>query len=408
LVSPELALFNIEFNTEPQILSTDALSRMATTLQKNWDQARSVAHTMDAELAMIGILPTVTEKQLSPRYISAMNRYHAFNTQVLRLRGGRALQLDIQGNDVLRLKTHHVMLESATTSLQIHLQIPPEKSLRAYNASIITSAPLVAISANSPYLFGKDLWAETRIPLFEQAVEVGGLEEKAHGPMRRVSFGSGYARHSLMEFFTENLEHFPVLLPSRLNSSPQQLKYLRLHNGTLWRWNRPLIAIEETPNGEINSAHVRIEQRVVSAGPTINDAIANAAFYYGLSYALCALKPAPESQLPFATARDNFYHCAQHGLDGYVIWLDGKKHPVQSLLLNVLLPMAHTGLALLGINTADSEKYLNIIEARVKNKLNGANWQRKFIRKYKHNMSLMLQTYLQHQHSAIPVHEWDI
>jgi hypothetical protein len=191
LVTPELATFNVEFNLAPEEISGSVLSRMNTILQKDWNKARHVANQLDADLSMIGILPTVENKHLIMDNLSSMNRYVALNHEILRLRGGRPLQLDIHGKDILRAEHNDVMLESATTSFQIHLQVSPEFAVRAYNASIIASAPLVAISANSPYLFGKDLWAETRIPLFEQAVEVGGYEEESHGPMRRVTFGSG-------------------------------------------------------------------------------------------------------------------------------------------------------------------------------------------------------------------------
>ena len=415
LVTPELATFNVEFNIAPEKLTDRALSIMAAGLEQSWAQARATAHSMDAELVMIGILPTVEDAQLTPENISSMNRYHAMNTEILRLRGGRPLKLDIHGHgvdhEILRAEHCDVMLESATTSFQIHLQVPPALAKRAFNASIIASAPLLAVSANSPYLFGKDLWAETRIPLFEQAVEVGGYEDDAHGPMRRVSFGSGYVRESVMECFTENLEHFPVLLPTTLHSPPEQFEYLRLHNGTLWRWNRPLIGFGSSPEKE-NQPHLRIEQRVVPAGPTIEDSMANAAFYYGLTQALCETDIAPETELPFAIARDNFYACAQHGLDAHITWLDGQKRQAQSLLLKVLIPLAYTGLESLGISHQDAAHYLGIIEARVSNACNGAAWQRAFVAtqagKSGDTMQQLLIAYLERQHSGVPVHEWSL
>jgi gamma-glutamyl:cysteine ligase YbdK (ATP-grasp superfamily) len=402
LVTPELATFNIEFNVEPEPLRDKALSQLAANLDKIWAQGRTAAHSLGCELAMIGILPTVTDAHLTPQNLSDMKRYRALNSEILRLRGGRPLRLDIHGNDILRAEHMDVMLESATASFQIHMQIPPHRATRAYNASIISSAPLVAVSANSPYLFGKDLWAETRIPLFEQSVEVGGYEDDSHGPMRRVTFGSGYARQSVMECFVENLEHYPVLLPTQLNTPPEQLEYLRLHNGTLWRWNRPLIGFHE------GQAHLRIEQRVVPAGPTIADAIANSAFYYGLTQALCDMEPAPETLLSFAQARDNFYACAQHGLDAHIVWFDGQKHQAQSLLLKVILPLAHEGLTALGIADADAKLYLGIIEGRVQNACNGAAWQRAFVARHGNDMSQLLSAYLERQHTGVPVHEWDI
>ena len=411
LVSPELATFNVEFNVEPAPLTGSALSTLERELQAGWEAGCDTAHALNADLAMIGILPTVQNTDLVMENLSAMNRYVALNAQVLRLRGGRPLQLDIRGPgtdpDILRAEHGDVMLESATTSFQIHLQVPPAMAVRAYNASIIGSAPLVAISANSPYLFGHDLWAETRIPLFEQAVEVGGYEDDAHGPMRRVSFGSGYVRNSVMECYTENLEHFPVLLPTLFDSPPEKFEHLRLHNGTLWRWNRPLIGFEAD-----GTPHLRIEQRVASAGPTIIDSVANAAFFYGLTQALCERDCAPEMELPFAIARDNFYACAQHGLDAHIVWLDGQKHQAQSLLLKVLIPLAYTGLESLGIEHKDAAYYLGIIEARVRNACNGAAWQRAFVAthagKNGDTMQQLLSAYLERQHSGEPVHEWSL
>lgn len=402
LVSPELATFNVEFNIDPQILQADALTRMTTTLEQNWQQARVVAQHLDAELVMIGILPTVENRHLVMENVSAMNRYVALNNQILRLRGGRPLSLDIHGHDILRTEHMDVMLESATTSFQIHLQVSPEYATRAYNASMIASAPLVAVSANSPYLFGKDLWAETRIPLFEQSVEAGGYEKGGHGPMRRVTFGSGYMRQSLLECFQENLDHYPVLLPMKFDSPANEMNHLRLHNGTLWRWNRPLIGFED---GE---PFLRIEQRVVPAGPTILDSFANSAFYYGLTHVLYNMETPPEDIQDFATARDNFYRCAQLGMDAHIVWLDGNKHQAKTLLLKTLIPMANDGLNNLGVDSSEISKFLGIIEKRVQNGRNGANWQRAFVARNGNNMKALLIAYMERQQSGVPVHEWDL
>lgn len=406
LVSPELAKFNVEFNIDPLPLRGHVLTQMASGLQQTWDSARAAAQGLRCELAMIGILPTVTEADLSPSNLSAMNRYRALNQEVLRLRKGRPLRLDIHGHEILRAEHSNVMLESATTSFQIHLQIPPQLATRAYNAAIIASGPLVAVSANAPYLFGKDLWAETRIPLFEQSVEVGGYDEGAHGPMRRVGFGSGYARHSLHDVFVENLDHFPVLLPVLFDTPAEQLAHLRLHNGTLWRWNRPLIGF--TPDATGHIPHLRIEHRVVPAGPTVTDAVANAAFFYGLTWALCQQDEDPVEHLPFATARDNFYTAARHGLDAPLNWLDGQKQPAQSLIVKILLPLAAQGLADLGIDADAGRHYLGIIESRARSACNGAAWQRAYVARHGADMRALLAAYLERQNTATPVHEWTV
>jgi len=299
------------------------------------------------------------------------------------------------------------MLESATTSFQIHIQLPFDIAHHFYNASIITSAPIVALCANSPYLFGKDLWNESRIPLFEQAIETGGFNGAAQGPIRRVSFGTGYARHSIMECFTENLEHFPILLPANLDSSVEAFEHLRLHNGTIWRWNRPLIGFDDD-----GTPHIRVEHRTPAAGPTTIDSIANAAFFYGLSKNLSDEIMDKGLSLSFPQAKDNFYQAARYGLDSSIVWLDGNKHRLQSLLRSELIPRAVLGLKSLGVTSCDTEDFLSIVLQRINNKQNGCHWQRQFVEKQKQDLNLsenlksMTQAYLKNQQSGMPVSEW--
>ncbi|MDX1812590.1 MAG: glutamate--cysteine ligase [Gammaproteobacteria bacterium] len=402
LVCPELASFNVEFNYTPQDLQGRALSSINKEMTDLWQRGNQVAKQLGGQLAMIGILPTVDENYLTMQHISSMNRYRALNEQVLRLRQGRPLELNIYGTDHLQMSHSNVMFESATTSFQIHLQIPVQLAVRAYNASMIVSAATVAVAANSPFLCGKDLWAETRIPLFEQSVEVGGYEAAAHGPIRRVTFGSGYLHHSLFECFTENLEHYPILLPDLIDEPLERFSNLRLHNGTLWRWNRPLIGFEN------DQAHIRIEHRVVPAGPSVMDAVANAAFYFGLVLNLMQREIQPELQLPFNQARDNFYNAAKYGYDGQMVWLDGNKHNIRTLILKDLLNIAAQGLEKAGIDPQDIDAYLGIIEQRTNNACNGAAWQRAFTARYGSDMQALTSAYIERQNSGMPVHEWNL
>lgn len=402
LVVPELSKFNVELNGTPQVLHGDALRRLHTELQVTWQTCTDTAQQMGNYLVMTGVLPTIAEQDLTLANMSRMTRYRALNEQVMRMRQGRPLQLDINGREHL-LSTHYdVMLESAATSFQIHTQVPLDKAVRYYNAAIIASAPMVAVSANSPFLFGKNVWEETRIPLFEQAVEVGGLGGAAFGPLKRVSFGSGYARDSVMEVFTENMEHFPVLLPVAFDSPADKLDHLRLHNGTIWRWNRPLIGFDDD-----GTPHLRIEHRAVSAGPSIVDAIANAAMYYGLSQALAERQAPLEWELDFAVARDNFYAAAKNGLQAKLHW-QNKHVSAQSLLLEELLPLAHKGLQSLEIAREDIEDYLGIIEARVQTGKTGSCWQRQRAAQLGGDLRAMTEDYLGWQQRGLPVHEWSL
>ncbi|MES1260535.1 MAG: glutamate--cysteine ligase, partial [Acidobacteriota bacterium] len=332
-VVPELSRFNIEFNVEPQPLAGRGLELLETELERTWKACDRLAAGMDASVVAIGTLPTITERLLSLRNMSTSRRFHALNEQVLRLRQGAPIRLSIEGRERLKAEHHDVMLEAGSTSFQMHLQVPLSEAVRFYNAAIILSAPLVALTANSPLLFGRLLWDETRIPLFEQAVDVGG------GRFARVTFGSGYAERSLEECFIENRAQYPIMLPLSMDDVSEHLAHLRLHNGTVWRWNRALIGFDGP--GE---PHLRIEQRVPAAGPTTIDMAANMAFYYGLAEALATSSAAPERRLPFSTARANFYLAARYGLDAELVWLDRQPVPVRDLILRQLLPLARLGL----------------------------------------------------------------
>ena len=395
-VVPELSKFNIELNVAPQSLAGDGLYKMESELRSTWKRCSATANEMDASVLAVGILPTVTDHHLVAANMSAMRRYHALNEQVLRLRHGRALNLNIVGREHLNSQHHDVMLEAAATSLQVHLQVTASSATRYYNAAIIASAPVVAATANSPYLFGKDLWDETRIPLFEQAVDLGA-------PARRVTFGSDYAKGGLECCFRENNEHYPVLLPLTLTEPVTRMAHLRLHNGTIWRWNRPLLGFDND-----GTPHLRIEHRVMPAGPTFNDMLANIAFFYGLCVALATSPTAPEILMPFATARDNFYESARHGLDGVVHWIDGRRHPIAQLILKELLPIARQGLQQLDVDSDVFARHIDLIEARVAGGQNGAAWQRRFVRHHGHDMRALTLAYQERQRSDKPVHQWDV
>jgi hypothetical protein len=400
LVVPELSKFNVELNGTPRPLVGRALRRLEEELTGTWRHCIQVAHELEGQLIMIGILPTIRQRDLTLENISPLNRYYALNDQVLKSREGRPIRLDISGREHLQLTHADVMLEAATTSFQVHLQAPAAEATRYFNASTILSAPMVALSANSPFLFEKHLWDETRIPLFEQAVDIG---DEAHPEQRRVTFGSGYLQESPLECYVENRDRYPVLLPIAYEEPAEQFKHLRLHNGTIWRWNRMLIGFDDTA-----VPHMRVEHRVMPAGPSIVDMIANAAVYLGAARFLAGLRVPPEADLSFARARDNFYRAAREGLDARITWLDGREVQVRALLLDELFHMAREGLILLGADEEDIERYLDIATTRVRCGQNGAAWQRAHIATHGRDFFRLTADYLEHQRSAMPVHEWPV
>ena len=404
-ISKELAQFNIELNSSVFILSGKVLRDMEHELNSLWFECETIASEMGCSQIMVGSLPSLQEQHLKLASMSHMTRYKALNEQILRSRKGRAIELDIQGSETLKSIHQDVMLEAAATSFQLHLQMPFLQSVRYYNAAIILSAPVVALTANSPFLFAKDLWCETRIPIFEQSVSVAGVEGVMSDPVKRVSFGSGYVKESLLECFQENNEHYPVLLAERFNTEVEDLAHLSLHNGTIWRWNRPLISYSEDAE-QNRDYHVRLEHRVMPAGPTIVDSIANTAFFLGAVTALANQYEAPELQLSFVQAKENFYRAAKHGFQEKIHWLSGKHLPMKTLLLEYLLPMAKDGLNQLGVDKQDITYYLGIIEQRIISGQNGARWQRHYVEKHGKDMQALTRAYLKMQQSGLAVHEW--
>ena len=402
MLSPELAKFNVELNVEPGQLSHKVLSTFEKKLDRLWRQCSATASSLDADFLGIGILPTLQDSDLTLDNISLMDRYKALNEQVLRQRNGVEISLNINGRDNLQVSHKDVMLEAAATSLQIHIQVPQDVAVRYYNASILLSAPMVAVSGNSPCLFGRRLWQETRIPVFEQAVPTGGYGGASSGPVHRVSFGSSYARDSLFECFHENLDHFPVLLPVHYQVEKEKVRHLRLHNGTIWRWNRPLIGFDED-----QTPHLRIEHRVCASAPSSIDNIANIAFYYGLVHYYATVDRPPEYSMPFADAKNNFYRAAQLGLKYKTKWFSKNTETLQKIVLERLLVEAETGLYKLGIDKQDSERYLSIIEQRVEKNRTGSEWQLNFLNAHQDDRTLLTLNYLKNQMSGKPVHEWD-
>ncbi|MDP1925648.1 MAG: glutamate--cysteine ligase [Thiobacillus sp.] len=403
LVVPELSRFNVELNAPPVEMGAGVLAAMEESLLTTWDKCQQVAHGMDTVLAMTGILPTIRDEDLCLANMSAMNRFDVLNAQVLQQRGGAPIRIDIEGADHLQLSRRDVMLEAATTSFQLHLQVPFEQAGRYYNATLISCAPLLAAAVNSPLLFGQRLWQETRVPVFEQAVELGGYAGLAEPTLRRVTFGRGYVANSPLELFEENLQHYPVLLPMPQAETSTRYPHLRLHNGAIWRWVRPLIGFDDA-----GQAHLRLEQRVLPSGPTVLDMMANAALYFGLVHALARQPVAAEAGLPFADTRANFYAAARHGLEAELTWLDGRRYPLREFILETALPLARQGLRDFGLPAAEIEHYLGVVEARVRSGQTGSAWQLQRLAKVDGDVHRMMDDYLVNQRSGAPVHEWSL
>ncbi len=404
LVVPELAKFNIELNGSPCSLTGKVFSRLHDELSATWRRCRETADELDCRLLTIGTLPTAKTELFVDANMSGMLRYKSLNDRVMALRDGQELRVEIEGDNPLSLRHHDVMLEAAATSFQIHLQCKPDSAVRDFNASIIASAPLVAVSANSPFLFGHTLWDESRIPLFEQSVDVGEHNKS------RVTLGDKYAADSLFELFEDNRADYLILLPVVQEAPRSKFNHLRFQNGTIWRWVRPLLGFDF--DGQL---HLRIEQRVPSAGPTLKDCVANAAFYYGMVRGFGLTEQPPEALLSFEEARENFYTAARYGLNARTCWYEGttrREVGISTLIANQLLPLARRGLQSLDIPDQEIDEYLNIIAARVASGQNGAAWQRRWLAlnggEDGGGLRELVRTYRELQDTNEPVHTWPL
>ncbi|MEZ5095207.1 MAG: glutamate--cysteine ligase [Nocardioides sp.] len=410
----ELGQFNIEVNVPPAKLREGGLRTFESSLRRSLNDAEAKSAEVGAHLVMIGILPTLREGHMAPSSISANPRYRLLSEQILAARGEDIL-ISIAGvEERLDTTSESILPEAACTSTQFHVQTSPEDFPEYWNASQVIAGVQLALGANSPYLLGKELWRETRIPLFEQATDTRGEELKVQGVRPRVWFGERWVT-SVFDLFEENVRYFPALLPITDVEDPSQvldeggvpqLHELRLHNGTIYRWNRPVYDIQ----GGI--PHLRVENRLLGAGPTVADLMANAAFYFGLVRSLAESERPLWTQMSFSAAEENFHTAAQQGIDAQLYWPGIGHVRATELVLRRLLPMADEGLQRWGVAAEERDRLLGIIEQRCLTGVNGAEWfvGRMHARAGQDRYDALratLQEYRERMHTNEPVHTWD-
>ena len=414
----ELGQFNLEINVPPRPLAGTALGELESLVRASLNHADQQAGRAGSKLAMIGILPTLRESDVDERAISTNPRYRLLNEQIFAARG-EEMDISIKGKDRLDTYIDTIAPEAACTSMQLHLQVSPETFGSYWNAAQALAGVQVALAANSPFLFGRELWAETRITLFQQATDTRPEELKIQGVRPRVWFGERWIT-SVFDLFEENLRYFPALLPLVDDEDPAaaldggggapQLAELTLHNGTVYRWNRPVYAVVS------GQPHLRVENRVLPAGPTVADTFANAAFYYGLIRTLAEEERPVWTQMSFAAANENLLEAARNGMDARLYWPGLGEVPVTELTLRLLLPLAREGLSRWNADDAEADRLLGIIEQRCLTARNGATWQAGAVHALEESgnldrpeaLRLMTLRYLEHMHSNEPVHAWPL
>jgi hypothetical protein len=414
----EMGQFNIEINVRPTTLAGTAAADLEEELRASLNEAEERARGIGAHIVMVGTLPTLMPEHVTAAAITTHPRYALINEQIFAARG-EDLHIAIDGPERLDTHADTIAPEAACTSTQFHLQVSPQDYAAHWNAAQCIAGVQVALGANSPFLFGKELWRETRIPLFEQATDTRPQELKAQGVRPRVWFGERFIT-SVFDHFEENVTYFPALLPVSDEEDPvaalargdvPRLGELRMHNGTIYRWNRPVYDIHQ------GTPHLRIENRVLPAGPTVVDVFANGAFYFGLLRTLAHQDRPVWSQMSFAAAHDNLTEGARHGINAQLYWPGLGTVPVTELVLRRLLPLAQQGLAEWGVATPVTDRLLGAIERRCTAYRNGAEWQVETFHRIdeakqpldrRDALREMLRRYVEHMHGNEPVDSWPI
>ncbi|OBJ56770.1 glutamate--cysteine ligase [Mycobacterium sp. 1423905.2] len=412
----ELGAYNIEFNVPPRPLPGHTGLDLEEEVRRSLNDAEQKANARGSHIVMIGILPTLMPEHLDEGWMSESTRYTALNDSIFSARG-EDIPINISGPEPLSWQAASIAPESACTSMQLHLQLSPGDFAAHWNAAQVLAGPQLALGANSPYFFGHRLWAETRIELFAQSTDTRPEELKTQGVRPRVWFGERWIS-SVLDLYQENVRYFPSLLPEVSEEDPAaelaagrtpQLSELRLHNGTVYRWNRPVYDVVD------GRPHLRLENRVLPAGPTVVDMLANSAFYYGLLRTLAEADRPLWTRLDFVVAQKNFLAAAKDGIDARMRWPELGEVSARELVLDTLLPMADDGLRRWGVDVEVRERFLGVIEGRAKAGRNGASWQVATVAALEDAglsrpaaLAEMVRRYCEHMHANEPVHNWDV
>ncbi|WP_020404112.1 CBS domain-containing protein [Gracilimonas tropica] len=412
----EFARFNLEINMEPLEFTGDSLSQMEHNLHKNMQHVRETVRELGGDILLTGILPTIRKMDVDIKNLTPLQRYEALCEAINKLRG-KEFELRIQGMDELLMKFDSPLLEACNTGFQVHLQVKPSDFVNRYNIAQAVTAPVLACAVNSPILFGKRLWAETRVALFHQSIDTRQVGEHLRDSSPRVTFGNQWLENSILDIYKEDISRYRVMLSAEIEEEVEklmkegkapQLMALNVHNSSVYRWNRPCYGVG---NGK---PHLRIENRIFPSGPTVVDEVANAAFWLGLLNGFEDEYPDITREMDFDNARMNFFAASKMGLDTKFIWTDDRKITAVDLIKDELLPIAKHGLQKADINQSDIETYLGVIEDRVESAQTGSYW---VVKSYgnlikqgnrEQALSAITNAMIKNQKKGEPVHKWGL
>lgn len=415
-IGTELAKFNLESNLLPREFTGFCFSEMEQEILDQLVLLKGILQEFDSKIVLCGILPTLNKFDLTMDNLTPKERYYALMEAFNDLLVGSAYELRLAGIDELSIKHDSPLLEACNTSFQVHLQVSPDDFVKQYNIAQTLAAPVIAMAANSPLVFGRRLWHESRIALFQQALDTRTSSEYMRDRSPRVSFGKGWVKNSILDIYKEDISRFRVIMTGDeyddsislvKEGKVPKLKALQIHNSTVYRWNRPCFGI--SPNGQ---PHLRIENRVLPSGPTVIDEVANAAFWLGMMVGMHDQYKDITRHISWEDVRDNFSKAAQFGIDSKFTWMKDHKISPAELALSELIPLAEHGLKLRGINDHDISRYMDCIKGRAEKHMNGARWQLRaftsFIKKVNRDeaMAVLTQAIIKNQEQEIPIHKW--
>ncbi|MCB9845785.1 MAG: CBS domain-containing protein [Phycisphaeraceae bacterium] len=411
----ELARFNLEINCDPLVLGGECFSRLHQDLDRALAQVRLAALRENAEPILVGIVPTIAIEHLGLENLTPRPRYFELNRRLTELRGG-AHALHLRGVDDLSVRHDSIMLESVNTSFQVHLQVTPDEFATAYNVAQLVAAPLLAASGNSPLLLGRRLWHETRIAVFVQSIDTRRPEDQRRDEAARVRFGEGWV-DSILDLYREDLSRLRSLcldeshedaLAELAAGRVPRLRALGMHNSTVYRWNRACYGVTD------GVPHLRIENRVLAAGPSVRDEVANAAFWVGMVLGGIRRWGDVRTSVHFEDVASNFVAAARVGLATRFRWLDGSFVAADRLILDDLIPVAREGLIDAGVNGADAEACLQVIVDRVTSGHTGSQWTLSSLRNmtrgrpFAGHLAAIADSTITMQASGEPVSRWPL
>ena len=377
-VCSELARFNLEINLSPRVLTGNCFSELEQENRERLETISEALKEFNASIVLTGILPTLMKHDLEMHNLTPLTRYKALMKALESQLTTEKFEVRLEGIDELIIQHNSPLVEACNTSYQVHLQVNPHQFVQMYNLSQAITGPVMAIAANSPLVFGKRLWHESRIAMFQQSIDTRGSQDHMRERSPRVHFGSDWIHESILDIYRDDIARYRVLLAGDIKEDAiakvkqgdvPKLMALQVHNSTVYRWNRPCYGI--SGNGK---PHLRIENRVFAAGPTIQDEVANAVFWLGAMQGLSQEVEDVRQLLSFADVRDNFDKAAKFGIDTHFNWFKDKKISATDIILEELLPLARKGLISHKVDPGDIDKYLGIIEERARQHMNGARW----------------------------------